>query len=165
MVAVLPATVTALAAGQLKLGHPLSLHLPSTPALMSMAVLLWAVYVWLSRVRLVTDVDRTGVSIRMRGLSRHHRIPLEKVESASLVSFDSQRDFGGWGIRSVHGGRAYLGSTSRGVRLELAGGSFAIIGSRQPEQLLAVLTAESKGSRVISGQTRKDPTRSPSASS
>jgi hypothetical protein len=145
LLALLPATVTALAAGQLRLGHPLSPRLPSTAALMSMAVLLWGVYVWLSRVRLVTDVDPTGVSIRMRGLSRHHRIPLDKVAAASIVTFDTARDFGGYGIRSVKGGRAFVGTTTRGVRLELPGGTFAVIGSRLPEQLLAALQTGHKG--------------------
>jgi len=141
IVALLPATVTALAAGQMRLGHLLGKYSLSTGGLLSMAVLLWAVYVWLSRVRLVTDVDDDGVSIRVRGLSRHHRIPLSKVTSAVVVTFNPDKDFGGYGIRHVGRGRAYVGDSVKGVRMELSGGGFAVIGSARPEALLIALRA------------------------
>jgi len=108
---------------------------------MSLAVLLWAVYVWLSRVRLITDIDGASVSVRMRGLPRHARIPLANIAAVRVVCFDSQKDFGGYGFRAVKGGRAFIGTTSRGVRLDLVGGAFAIIGSALPEDLVAALKA------------------------
>ena len=106
---------------------------------MTLAVLLWAVYVWLSRVRLVTDVDDGAISMRLRGLSRKHRIPRAKIEKVSIVTFDANKDFGGYGIRPIRGGQAYVGLTGRGVRAELAGGGFAVIGSSKPDALIAVL--------------------------
>ena len=105
---------------------------------MFLAVLLWGVYVWLSRVRLVTDVDETGVSIRLRGLSSHHRIPLDTINARSIVTFDPDKDFGGYGIRTVDGGRgrAYMAKATRGVRLEFEGGRFAVIASGRPGPLI-----------------------------
>ncbi len=106
---------------------------------MMLAVLLWAIYVWLSRVRLVTDVDDAAVSVRLRGLSRQHRIPRAKIKKVSIITFDPNKDFGGYGIRPVNGGQAYVGVARRGVRAELAGGGFAVIGSSKPDALIAAL--------------------------
>ena len=106
---------------------------------MALAVLLWAVYVWLSRVRLVTTVDDEAITIRLRGLSRELRIRRSKIATVSLVTFDQDKDFGGYGIRSVTGGHAYVGLTARGVRADLVGGGVAVIGSSRPEALLSAL--------------------------
>jgi hypothetical protein len=139
LVAVLPALVTALAIEQIRLGHPVSPQSLSNGACVSLAILLWLVYVWLTRVTLVTDVDGSAVSIRLRGLARHHRIPIATIKTASVVQFHPNRDFGGQGMRAVAGGRAYVADTVRGVRLELEGDGFAVIGSTRPEQLLAAI--------------------------
>ena|SRR5579862_7544646 len=139
LVAFPPALVTALAIAQLRIGHPIGTQAPSNRGFVSLAVLLWLVYVWLSRVQLVTDVDATAVSIRLRGLSRRHRISLATIRSASAVAFSPERDFGGHGIRAVAGGRAYIAQGTRGARLELEGGQFVVIGSARPEELLAAI--------------------------
>lgn len=130
---------TALAIEQIRLGHPLGTRSVSNGEFVSLAIFLWLVYVRLTRIKLVTDVDGVAVSIRLRGLSRHHRIPIAKIRAASVVQFNPDRDFGGYGMRAVAGGRAYVADTVRGARLELDGGGFAVIGSRRPEQLLAAI--------------------------
>jgi hypothetical protein len=140
LVAFPPAMLTALAIAQLRLGHPIGPHAPSNAGFIILSAFLWLVYVWLSRVQLVTDVDANAVSIRLRGLSRHHRIPLTSIKSASTVTFDPMRDFGGVGVRSVPGGRAYVAQTTRGARLELVGSRFVVIGSARPEELIAAVT-------------------------
>src|SRR5579862_5612929 len=101
LVAFPPALMTAFAAEQLWLGHPISTHALSNRGFVSVSVFLWFVFVWLCRVKLVTDVDETSVSIRLRGLLRHHRIPLGRINAASVVAFNPERDFGGYGIRAV----------------------------------------------------------------
>jgi hypothetical protein len=140
LVAFPPAMVTALAVAQLRLGHPIGTHALSNGGFVSLAIFLWLVYVWLSRVQLVTDVEASGVSLRLRGLSRHHRIPLEAIRSAAVVTFDADRDFGGFGIRTIAGGRAYVARATRGVRLELDGDGFVVIGSLRPEELVAAVS-------------------------
>jgi hypothetical protein len=127
-----------LAIAQRLLGHPLGPHSLSDGEYASLGLLLWFVYVWLTRVELVTDVDTASVSIRMRGLFRHHRIPLQKVKAVSIVNFDAD-GYGGYGMRDVPGGRAYLAQAGRGARLELDGGGFVVIGSVRPEELLKAL--------------------------
>jgi hypothetical protein len=143
LVAFPPAMFTALAVAQRVLGHPIGTHALSDRGFASVSVFLWLVYVWLSRVQMVTDVDTTAVSIRLRGLSRHHRIPRVAITRASEVAFDAERDFGGYGIRSIPGGRAYVAQASRGARLELEGGGFVVIGSTHPEALIAAIALKS----------------------
>jgi hypothetical protein len=143
LVAFPPAMITALAIAQRRLGHPIGPHALSNREFVSLAVFLWFVYMWLSYVQLVTDVDATAISIRLRGLLRHHRISLSKIRSASVVAFNPERDFGGYGIRAVPGGRAYVAQAIRGARLELEGGGFVVIGSTRPEELLAAVKSKS----------------------
>jgi hypothetical protein len=133
---------TALAIAQRWLGHPLSAHALSNRGFASLSAFLWFVYIWLSRVQLVTDVDEAGISIRLRGLPRHDRIALTAIGKHSFVAVDPERDFGGIGFRSVPGGRAYVVRAGRGVRLELNGGGFAVIGSARPEELAATITSK-----------------------
>jgi hypothetical protein len=139
LVAFPPALVTALAIAQRWRGQPLGAHTLSNAEFASLGLFLWLVYVWLSRVQLATDVDDTAISIRLRGLPRHHRIPLNAVRAASVVTFDADRDFGGIGFRAVQGGRAYVTQGTGGVRLELDRGGFAVIGSARPAELLAAV--------------------------
>jgi hypothetical protein len=139
LVAFPPALMTGLATAQRWVGHPIGPHPMSDRGLASLAVFLWLVYVWLSRVQIVTDVGDSNVSIRLRGLGRRHEISMTAIRSASVVSFDADADFGGYGFRDVPSGRAYVGQTKRGVRLELASGEFAVIGSARPEELRAAI--------------------------
>src|SRR5579872_5363746 len=129
--------VSALAILQYALGHPLGTRSPSTGQLASLAMFLWLVYVWLTRIRLVTDVGDDHLAVRLKGLSRHHRVALAKVRSAAVVEFDPMKDFGGYGIRTLDHGRAYVAGGRHGVRLELEGSGFVIVGSNRPGDLLA----------------------------
>ncbi len=137
-----PALVTAIAVAQRVHGAPFGAHALSNPELASLAILLWLVYVWLARVRLVTEVGEDAVSVRLRGLFQHHRLPLAAVVSAEPVACSPERDFGGYGFRAVKGGRAYVARASGGVRLELEGGRFAVIGSARPDDLAAAIRAQ-----------------------
>jgi hypothetical protein len=135
LVAFPPALITSLATAQWWFGHPIGPHALSERSLASTAALLWIVYVLLLRVRLVTDVSGSAISIRLRGLGRRHEIPVTAILSASVIAFDPDTDFGGYGFREVPSGRAYVADAARGVRLELENGGFAVIGSTRPEEL------------------------------
>src|SRR5580693_6703108 len=139
LVAFPPALLTGLATAQRWIGHPIGPHPLSDRRLGATAMFLWLVYIWLSRVQLVTDLDEAAVTIRLSGLGRRHRIPLASITSASVVAFNAETDFGGYGFRPVPLGRAYVAQSGRGVRLELQGGAFAVIGSVRHEQLLAAV--------------------------
>jgi hypothetical protein len=139
LVAFPPALLTALAIAQRWAGHPLGPHPLSDRRLAATSIFLWLVYIWLSRVQLVTDIDDEAVTVRLSGLGRRHQIPLASITSASVVAFNAETDFGGRGFRAVPVGRAYVARSGRGVRLELQGGGFAVIGSACHEQLLAAV--------------------------
>lgn len=145
LVAFPPALFTALAIAQRWVGHPLGQHALSDRGLASLSILLWLVYVWLSRVELIIEVNETAITVRMGGLARRHRIPLTAVRSASIVVVDADRDFGGMGFRTVNGGRAYIARSAKAVRLELNGGGFAIIGSTRPDELAEAVQPKEGG--------------------
>src|SRR5262249_10761986 len=75
--------------------------------------------------------NRTAV-----GFEAHQSAHGRSRESQSqIVTFRPFADYA-WGIRPGRDGeRALIARGNRGVRLELAGGSFLVIGSRRPEEL------------------------------
>ncbi len=137
--AALPLIVTATAAARLLVPR-LTTRLPvSAGDLIFFAVLLWIVYAWLVRVRLVVDVTSDGVAVGLRGLFWRERIAAGRWTNASIVSFDAGREFGGYGLRRAGRLRTYIAGGSTGVRLDLAGGDALIIGSARERDLLAAL--------------------------
>ena len=138
-IAVLPLLITLLAAARATLPRWPSRLPVSTGDLAFLAVLLWIVYAWLARVRLVTDVSAEGIAVGLRGLFWHDRVPAGGWRSASLATFDAAREFGGYGLRRVGALRAYVASGSRGVRIELTDGSVLLLGSDRAADLLAAL--------------------------
>ena len=102
---------------------------------------LWMVYLRLITVRLVTEVRDGTLVVAMRGLWRKRRIPLADIQSVETITFDPERDYGGYGIRSTRQEKAYIASGNRGVRLKLAQGSAVVLGSQRPSELAAVLTS------------------------
>jgi hypothetical protein len=52
---------------------------------------------------------------------------------------DIARDYGGYGFRSARGGKAYVASGGRGVRVTLAGGEKLVVGSERPDELARML--------------------------
>jgi len=109
---------------------------------------LWVVYLRLVTVRLVTEVREGELAVAMRGLWRARRIPLGEIKSAKTVSYDPERDYGGYGIRTTRSGTAYIAGGNGGVRLELAKGGMVLIGSERPEELLSAI--EAHGAKSLS---------------
>jgi len=152
LLAIPPVILLAVSVWQVGLGHRWGLHAASNGDLITLAAFIWLVYAWLLRVRLVTEVRRGEISIRLRGLGRHDRVAAATINTASVVLFDPVRDFGGYGIRGTRGGRAYVAGRTPGVRLDLLKGGFLVIGSRRPEELLtAINRARLAGSHAWSG--------------
>jgi hypothetical protein len=124
---------------QVVLGHPWGQHPMSNGNVIGWTIFLWLVYLRLITVRLVTEVRDQTLVIAMRGLWRSRRIPLADIQSAETVTFDPERDYGGYGMRSNRQERAYIANGNRGVRLKLAKGSTLVLGSERPEELAGVL--------------------------
>jgi hypothetical protein len=129
-----PAALLFITIRQVIFYHPWGGHPISNGGLIFLTILLVAVYLRLITVRLVTDVGSGEMAIGLRGLWRRRRIPLSQIRSATTVEYNSL-DYGGYGIRSGPGGRAYIADGNRGVQLELNDGNKLLIGSQRAEEL------------------------------
>jgi hypothetical protein len=125
---------------QVILGHTWGKHPISNPDVIGWTVFLWLIYLRLITVRLVTEVRPGELLVRMRGLWRLRRVPLDRIQSVETITHDIARDYGGYGIRSTHEGKAYVAGGGRGVCVVLAGGEKLVIGSQRPDLLAAALS-------------------------
>lgn len=102
--------------------------------------------VWLLLAGFRTRVNRRDVVVCMGWLRIPVcRIPLEKIEDVSIMTFRPFREFGGWGIRrSKDGIRGYFMSGTPGVLVETIDGRRTLIGSDTPERLAEVIATRAK---------------------
>jgi hypothetical protein len=126
---------------QVILGHPWGKQPMSNATVIGWTIFLWLLYLRLLTVRLSTQVRKGVLVVGLRGLLLRRRVRLSAIASVELVTFDAQRDYGGYGIRSIRGGRAYVAAGNRGVRIQPRSGPVLIVGSERPEELLASLRA------------------------
>lgn len=124
---------------QVLLGHPWGKHSMSNGDVIGWTVFLWLIYLRLITVRLVTEVRQGELIVAMRGLWRLRRVPLDRIRSVETITHDIARDYGGYGFRSIRGGKAYVAGGSRGVRVTLAGGEKLVVGSQRPDELAGAL--------------------------
>jgi hypothetical protein len=96
-------------------------------------------------VRLITEVRAGGLSVRLFPF-RAVSIPVMGIANAESREYSPMREYGGWGIRiSRSSGRAYNAFGNQGVQLVLKDGARILIGTQQPEQLLAALRTAGLG--------------------
>lgn len=95
-------------------------------------------------IHLETRVEPGWLHVRLAPFS-HLRIPVHTIRHAEAVTYHPLRDFGGWGLRWSGKGRALNAYGSRGVQLILNDGRRILIGSQQPEELMAALRAAGRG--------------------
>src|SRR5215471_18969689 len=88
MLAIPPVGMTILLLWQVVLGHPWGQHPMSNGSVIGWAIFLWIVYLRLLTVRLVTDIRNGELVVAMRGLWRAHRVPLAKISSVEVISYD-----------------------------------------------------------------------------
>lgn len=124
---------------QVILGHPWGTQPMSNANVIGWTVFLWLVYFRLITVRLVTEVRNAELVVAMRGLWRSRRVPLDRIQSVETITHDPAHDYGGYGIRSMGQGKAYVARGTQGVRVTLASGEKLIVGSQRPDQLSAAL--------------------------
>jgi hypothetical protein len=139
VVAIPPMGMLVLLIWQVVLGHPWGRRPMSNASVIGWTIFLWLVYLRLMTVRLVTDVREGKLIVAMRGLWRARRISLSKIASVEAASFDPEREYGGYGIRSNRQGTAYLAAGNRGVRVTLSNGARIVVGSQRAEELADVL--------------------------
>lgn len=135
-----PCIMLGLLIWQVVLGHPWGKQPMSNAGVIGWTLFLWVVYFRLITVRLVVEVRDKTLVVSLRGLWRARRIPLADIQSVETVTFDPERDYGGYGIRSNRQEKAYIASGNRGVRLKLAKGSTLVLGSQRSSELAGVLS-------------------------
>jgi hypothetical protein len=124
---------------QVVMGHPWGKNPTSNGNVIGWTVFLWLVYLRLITVRLVTEIQDKTLVVAMRGLWRTRRIPLADVQSAEAITFDPERDYGGYGMRSNRAGKAYIADGHQGVRITLVNGATVVVGSQRSTELAASL--------------------------
>lgn len=134
-----PCAMLAVLVWQVVLGHPWGKQPMSNGSVIGWTIFLWLLYLRLLTVRLFTRVRDGVLVVGMRGIPLRRRVRLADVGSVEPVTFDPQHDYGGYGIRSIRNGKAYVGAGHRGVRVQLRSGPVLVIGSERPEELLAAL--------------------------
>lgn len=91
-------------------------------------------------VRLKTEVLPDRIRIRFIPFHRQPRDFLfSDIQSADTRTYRPLAEYGGWGLRRGPGGTAYNVKGNRGLQLVMADGRRILIGSQQPEQLLAAV--------------------------
>jgi hypothetical protein len=126
---------------QLVQGVPLGNHpAPDWVVWLLLVVLGVAAPLFFARIALTTRVHTDGLYVRFWPLLSWERFRWDELERVEAVEYHPVRDFGGWGIRTGVEGKVYSVSGKRAVRLILAGGSRLLIGSRQPERIVAAVS-------------------------
>lgn len=143
LLAIPPLAVSAITVWQIGLGHVWGRYPMSNGGLVFLVVLLWGVYAFLARIRLITTVERGSITVRMTGLWRQDRIDASQVTAVSPAAIDV-KEVGGYGWRKFKGGRAYLAATTDAVRLQMRGGSAIFIGTERPADLARAINQARK---------------------
>jgi hypothetical protein len=91
-------------------------------------------------LHMTTEVTPTVVRVWFGWVPVYRRVlPTSELCRVEIVTFHPFADYA-WGIRSGRDGeRALIARGNRGVRIELTGGSFLVIGSQRPEELAIAL--------------------------
>ncbi len=86
--------------------------------------------------RLTTEVRPSGLFVRYFPFHmRYQQIALDGIETCSARTYRPIREYGGWGIRSGPGKKAYNVAGNSGVEIVYENGKTLLIGSRKSGQL------------------------------
>ena len=134
-----PCIMLGLLVWQVVLGHPWGKNPMPNGRVIGWTIFLWLVYLRLITVRLVTEIRDETLVVALRGLFRRRRFEIAEIQSIETVTFDPERDYGGYGFRSNRQEKAYIAKGHQGVRLKLANGAVVVIGSERPGDLARIL--------------------------
>jgi hypothetical protein len=91
-------------------------------------------------IRLIIEVTGAALVVRLFPF-RPVPLPLGEIKSAEARDYSPLREFGGWGVRTGPGGKAYNAYGNRGVQLVMVDGRRILVGSQRAEELAALLHA------------------------
>ena len=87
-------------------------------------------------LKLETKIDGAGIHYQFKPFHfRIKTIPWVNINKCFVRTFKPIREYGGWGIRYSHKGRAYTMNGKVGLQIELKNGKPILIGTSQKEQL------------------------------
>lgn len=139
-----PCIMLGLLIWQVVLGHSWGKQPMSNGNLIGWTIFLWLIYVRLITVQLAVEVRSQEVLVGLRGLWRARHIALSDIRSVEKITYDPEREYGGYGIRSIAHGKAYIAGGNQGVRLKLADGETIVLGSQRPAELVDALSKPAK---------------------
>lgn len=93
-------------------------------------------------LRLITEVRRDGLYIRLEPLQRSFRhVPITRIKTVRAETYSAMRYHGWhWGLRRTMGGNTvYRLRGNRGVELVLTDGTHWFIGSQRPQEFKAAI--------------------------
>lgn len=137
--AVPPSVMVLVLVWQVILGHTWGKYSVSNANIVFWTVFLWIVYFRLITVRLVTDVQNRELIVRLRGMWRKRRLAVSEIANVEVITFDAERNYGGYGIRPIRGGTAYLAAGNQGIRVRLRNESIVVISSQRADRLAQIL--------------------------
>jgi hypothetical protein len=139
LTAIPPIAISVLAVWQVGFGHQWGKQPMSNAGIIGWTIFLWAIYLRLMTVKLVTELRPGELRVAMRGVWPTRRISLTDVKSVKTVTYNPLRDWGGYGVRSTRRGKAYIASGEQGVELEIANGGVVLIGSGRAGELAGAI--------------------------
>ena len=89
-------------------------------------------------LRLVTELHPEELRARVSPF-RGTGIPLKDILEAEVRDYSAQREYGGWGVRTSRGGKAYTAYGTQGVQLWLKDEQRILIGSQKAAELVEAL--------------------------
>ncbi len=142
LTAIPPISMMLLAIWQVWFGHPWGKNPMSNSGIIGWTVFLWLIYWRLNTIKQVTELRPGELRVAMRGLWMSMRISLDQIKSASVVTFDPMRDWGGYGVRNTRRGKAYITAGAQGVELKMVSGKTVLIGSQRASELASALAGK-----------------------
>lgn len=105
--------------------------------------ILFPVLLFLLVVRLNTQIDEKGISIRFLPFVRNKTWMWEEISEVYITEY-SIADYGGWGYRIGKNGIAYNTKGKYGLQLLLKNNSRILIGTQKPEQIQEIIDTYNK---------------------
>lgn len=89
---------------------------------------------------LKTVITTEGIEVGLRPFTGR-RIFRSEIEKAYVRKYDPIGEYGGWGYRMSHKGKAYNTSGNFGLQLEMKDGEKLLIGTQHPEVLEEIMSS------------------------
>lgn len=103
------------------------------------------VFVLFYTAKLTTEVRDDGVYVRFFPFHLEPvKIPFQDIEDYHPRRYQPFLDFGGWGIRSEPGTKAYTVSGKKAVRIARKDGKSLLLGSKNPHKLVEAIDAKTE---------------------